>query len=74
MNERWQDVRMQFIDAVQCPYCGSLRKPITVRSARCRDQSVCRKSVCRDCSRRFLVIVEPPAADWQDGFVDPLDS
>lgn len=56
----WSDAPLVFIEAVACPHCGA-GKPITLRSVRCAtDGSVARRSVCRRCSRRFVVVVEPP--------------
>lgn len=42
----------------RCPHCGR-SGAIIVRSLAGGDGSVCRRSVCRHCSARYLVVVEP---------------
>jgi hypothetical protein len=58
----WADTPYVFVERVTCPYCGRPR-PITIRSERSADGSICRKSVCRFCSQRFRVILELPDED-----------
>jgi thiol-disulfide isomerase/thioredoxin len=55
---RWHDVPLVFIVAPSCPHCRA-GKPIIIRSQTENDGSVTRRCVCRQCSRRFLLVVEP---------------
>ena len=59
MSGSWQDAPYVFIALPSCPSCGSL-KPIIVRSESNGDNSTTRKCVCRSCSKRFLIVTEPP--------------
>lgn len=58
-STNWTDAPLVFIQAATCPACGAGR-PLTVRSAQGGDGSVSRRSVCRRCSQRFVVVVEFP--------------
>lgn len=64
MSDTWQDVTTVFITALHCPYCLGLR-PILIRSEQNGDASQTRKYVCRRCSERFKLVVEPPVADFR---------
>lgn len=55
----WQDAEIVFVPRIVCPHCGAPR-PITVRSDKGGDGSISRKSICRGCSQRFVVVLEPP--------------
>ena len=57
MTTSWSGVPCLSIAPPHCPFCRSLR-PITVRSVANGDGSTTRYSVCRQCSQRFLLIVE----------------
>lgn len=63
-GESWADVPMVFIPLPACPLCGAYR-PIIVRSEAGGDGSTTRKAICRRCSRRFKIVVEPPKPDCQ---------
>ena len=54
----WDTVPIVFITAPACPECGAAR-PLTVKSLQNGDGSVTRRSTCRHCLARFLVVVEP---------------
>lgn len=54
----WHNAEIVFVPAVACPHCHATRL-ITVRSDRGGDGSVSRKSICRRCSMRFVVVIEP---------------
>lgn len=58
MADTWKDCEIVFIPRTQCPHCQSPR-PIVIRSERGGDGSTSRKCVCRSCSRRFVVVIEP---------------
>ena len=55
----WHACEIVFVPMVCCPHCGS-PKPIVIRSEKGGDGSLSRKSICRSCSKRFVVVVEPP--------------
>jgi hypothetical protein len=57
MRFDWNDAPCTFVFAVVCPFCRAPR-PITVRSEQKGDQSVTQKSICRQCSRRFKIVIE----------------
>lgn len=59
----WSDAPLVFVEAIACPRCGSGR-PITVRSQTEADGSVSRKSICRQCSGRYIAVVEPPEKNF----------
>ena len=50
-----------------CPECGHDRH-IIIRSMTSADGSVTRRAVCRHCSSKFIVLVDPDllASGWQD--------
>lgn len=56
----WTDAPLIFTEAVPCPHCGTTRKPIVIRTERGGDGSRSRKQVCRVCSRRWVLVIEPP--------------
>jgi len=58
----WSDVPYLFVPMVSCPFCRSTR-PITIRSEQAGDGSTSRRCICRKCSRRFVVVLEPPERD-----------
>ncbi|HJN11961.1 MAG: hypothetical protein QGG09_22360 [Pirellulaceae bacterium] len=55
----WDSAPLVFVTAIHCPHCLGLR-PISVRSAANGDGSTTRRYVCRECSRRFVLVVELP--------------
>ncbi len=55
----WHDAPLIFTTAIHCPLCFAVR-PIPVRCAANGDGSTTRRYVCRECSRRFVVVVELP--------------
>jgi len=59
MSIAWSDTPIVFVVAPHCPSCGAMR-PIIVRSEQGGDGSTSRRCVCRSCSSRFVVVVEPP--------------
>lgn len=55
----WSTAPTIFICAPACPHCGALR-PIIIRTEQNGDDTVTRRCVCRRCSTRFKVVIEPP--------------
>lgn len=55
----WAEAPYVFIPLPSCPHCGSYQRPITIRSESGGDGSTTRKSVCRHCGGRFLLVLEP---------------
>ena len=55
----WTDAPFCFVVRVGCPFCGSTDR-IIVRTQSESDGSKSQKSVCKACSRRFIVIHEDP--------------
>ena len=55
----WANVPLTYIVAIHCPACLAVR-PISVRSAANGDGSTTRRYVCRECSGRFIIVVELP--------------
>jgi DNA-directed RNA polymerase subunit RPC12/RpoP len=69
----WQSTPLAFIQApppITCPHCGATR-PITVRSVDQGDGSRLRLQLCRRCSGRFRVVVEPFPPDGKFEDLDP---
>ena len=68
----WQNAPFIFVDAICCPACGDTR-PIVVRSDRGDDGSRSRRCICRECSRRYIAVIEIPGfgkPEIQDGKVN----
>ncbi len=61
MKQPWSNCPRVFIVAPHCPACLG-NDLLTIRCEQNGDGSVTRKTVCRTCSSRFLLIVEPPSA------------
>jgi hypothetical protein len=59
MAPTWETAPLVFIPAPACPRCGEV-KPIIIRSLSGGDGSTARRSICRRCGSRFVVVVEPP--------------
>lgn len=57
--ESWADADLVFVTAIHCPRCLTT-KPVIVRTVTENDHSVTRRYVCRRCSKRFIVVIEPP--------------
>jgi len=57
----WSDAPLVFTEMVACPCCGTTRRPIIIRSERGGDGSRSRRQVCKVCSRRWVLVIEPPA-------------
>ena len=56
----WSGAPIIFVHAICCPRCKALR-PIIVRSSPIEaDGSRSRRCICRRCSQRFVVVIEPP--------------
>jgi hypothetical protein len=55
----WTDAPLVFVPLPACPKCHATR-PITIRSEQGGDGSTSRKSVCRRCGGRFVIVCEPP--------------
>lgn len=55
----WDAVPITFLQAVTCPHCGCGARVI-IRTLQGGDGSKSQRSVCRRCSRRFLVVWELP--------------
>lgn len=71
----WLDCPIVFIPpppVVRCPSCAEPGPFIIVRSTTERDGSITRRSVCRHCSSRFLVVVDPDLPTVGGGDVDVL--
>ncbi len=54
----WHDAPYAFFRLPSCPFCGSPER-ITVRSTRENDGSVTRRTICRQCSERYVLVLEP---------------
>ena len=57
-RRRWADAPLQFVERPSCPHCGSCQTPDIVRSGRESDGSTWRRCVCRECSCRFVRVLE----------------
>ena len=68
-RREWDNLPMVFVAAPACPYCQSPR-PEVVKSLTNGDDSTTRRCVCRECSQRFIIVVELP--DLGDSVVWPL--
>lgn len=55
----WQSVMTIAIARCRCPHCGSLEPPHIVRSLAGGDGSTTRRCICRRCSVRFLLVIDP---------------
>ena len=53
----WTACPIVYVLAAACPACGSLEH-INVRTEQNGDGSKTRKRICRQCSTRFLLVVE----------------
>lgn len=60
-GEGWADAPIVVVTRPACWHCGDLRPPVIIRSEANGDGSVTRKVVCRRCSLRYKIVVEPPA-------------
>jgi DNA-directed RNA polymerase subunit RPC12/RpoP len=58
MREPWASTFSYKVPAVRCPFCEA-RELIRVRSNSHADGSIERLHVCRQCSKRFRIIVDP---------------
>jgi hypothetical protein len=60
----WRDCPIAFYRIPSCPHCGSPQR-ITVRSSRESDGSTARRTICRQCSGRYTLVLEldePPTS------------
>lgn len=73
MSESWDTVEMIFLTLPHCPHCGELDPVIVRTQPRETDGSFTRRCVCRSCSRRFLIVFEPPANHWQNTPTERVD-
>ena len=58
----WSECPRIYVCLPTCPFCGAGR-PYTLRSCQNGDGSVTRRSTCRECHGRFLVVVEAGCDD-----------
>lgn len=65
----WSDAPTCVVVAPACPSCGCTETPITLRSEVQTDGTTVRKSVCRECSIRFRLIVALPSFGNEHGGV-----
>jgi hypothetical protein len=63
VTDSWQSVPIVFVRRPKCPHCGRSRGFMTVRSEAGGDGSTSRKSICKSCSRRCVIVVEDPEDD-----------
>lgn len=59
MIHPWHAVPMVLIPVARCPECGQPPPHILIRTQTENDGSICRRSICKRCSTRFLVIIDP---------------
>ncbi len=57
-RSRWQSCPVCIIPRPRCPYCGTVRPPIIVRSLAGGDGSTTRHCICRDCSQDYCIVLE----------------
>lgn len=55
----WQNVPLVFMQLPHCPYCGSTSRH-TVKSQAGGDGSTSRRTECRDCGSRYVLVLEEP--------------
>ena len=53
----WDSAPLAFFRMPSCPFCGSPDR-ITVRSTRESDGSITRRTICRSCSQRYVLVLE----------------
>ncbi len=65
---RWDDesIPMIFVTEYHCPSCFAT-KPLILRTLDGRDGSRSRRCICRSCSMRWILVIEPPCQDLADG-------
>lgn len=66
MTNEWEGQPMVFVTIPACPHCGSFKRA-TIRSERNGDGSRTRKTICRKCKGKYLLIAEPPLPDSGSG-------
>lgn len=66
----WDTAPHAFFALPSCPFCGSPER-ITVRSTRENDGSVSRKTICRACSGRYVLVLEPDEPPERGNAVRP---
>lgn len=59
IQQSWRDVPLVFIPIPTCPHCGATGF-ITVRCEAAGDGSRSRKSICKSCSGRSIIVFELP--------------
>jgi transcriptional regulator NrdR family protein len=57
MSRRAETLPMVFVERAKCPRCESIDLH-TKKSIDQRDGSTMRRTVCRECGEKFLVIIE----------------
>ncbi len=55
----WDQAELVFLTRPLCPYCRH-EKWISIRTLQGGDGSSSRRCICRKCSRRFILVFEPP--------------
>jgi transposase-like protein len=56
-KREWERVPLVFIERARCPSCESANIE-TLRTYQNGDDTVTRRTRCRSCGKRFLVVVE----------------
>ncbi len=55
----WCNTPLVVVERARCPFCASLAYPIITKTEDQGDESIMRKLICRDCSRRWRLVLEP---------------
>ena len=64
-SDAWDKCPIVFRTRDHCPRCLGVR-PLLIRSGRNGDGSQTRRYMCRQCSRRFVIVIEPPVFGGDD--------
>jgi hypothetical protein len=70
MADTWSEAPLIYLPRESCPWCGSLATPHRIKTLPLEtDGSFSRRSICKTCSRRYVVvleILEPPESGGSD--------
>jgi len=55
----WQDTPTIIIPRARCPHCGDMTPPHIYRSYAGGDGSMTRRCICRSCSRKYAILIDP---------------